>query len=896
MYRVTPLVLAAIALCATLVMTTSVLTSAADLSREFLRQILAGISVGDAIMDRARVFAVEQLYTLHHAAETLLIPYISVCRHIVTDAIEEFPLLRSAEEYLLPQPSYENLTFHAERGRCVWTMSTTGLPADFSPHTGTLFLLLATNVCTAIVCLCIGGSIFAPLGIVWRITKALVRLAAKPKATGETVLEDLGTALATLAAAGINGLVFFATCLIFCSANIAMYVASLNIGYFTKRPAPEAKQPLVIYEALPDPRVPQLEEKVCILEREIEEKDERLKNNFEYHSGVIHDLRGQNEVLVEANQSQKLVIKGHMMMRASIDLNKSMYVQLEEQKQRCDDIQGDCDRVVEEKKVMEKDLWKTIGDQTDEIRKLKHNQRARNEEYAALLRSQEYLRERATMGDEVSRLQMEFQNGRIEELQKLVSSEKETLGARVKELLATIESLEAQLKERDELISTEKEAKQALEARFEEQEARHSSEQKSQKAHLMKGFERERKKLVDLSRLSSEARKAAEEKLKAAEEARKAADEARETAEQARKTAEKDSATNSEAHKAAEEALKKLKAAEEALKAAEDARKAAEEESAANLKTLQAAQEALKIAEEARNAAEDESASLRERLANRPASQDKGTQASSPPPSPRKTPSGSPSTTPPGSPVKKPPQSPTKVPLPPSPTLGPNDPSPWSNVPQPPSPTLGPVPLPPSGVPRPPPAKPKKYVPPVGQRPMLLARSVRKAKPNPSSSNSILKKGTLFPAMTNFSFNFLSGGSTPNIPGTNPAAPPLGPKTPSAAPSNPEPKAVPPAALSAPESKAPETAPSNPEPTIPPPGASNPEPNPELKTPEAAPSNTAPAKPPAAPSTAEPAPAEGGPSESKLPEPVKSTPAEGSSGKPTEASGEPPKAPEPAST
>lgn len=863
MYRVMPLALVAIALCATLLITTSVLTSAADLSREFLRQILTGISVGDAIMDRARVFAVEQLYTVHHAAETLLIPYISVCRHIVTDAIEEFPLLRSAEEYLLPQPSYENLTFHAERGRCVWTMSTTGLPADFSPHTGTLFLLLATNVCTAIVCLCIGGSIFAPLGIVWRITKALVRFAAKPKATGETVLEDLGTALAILAAAGINGLVFFATCLIFCSANIAMYVASLNIGYFMKRPAPEAKQPLVIYKALPDPRVPQLEEKVRILEHEMEEKDERLKNNTEYHSGVTHDLRGQNEVLVDANWNQKLVIKKHMTMHASIDLNKSMYVQLEEQKQRCDDIQGDCDRVVEEKKVMEKDLWKQLGDKTDEIRKLKQNQRAHDEERAALLRSQEYLRERATMGDEVSRLQMEFQNDRIEELQRLVSSEKETLEARVKELLATIESLEAQLKERDDLIGTEKEAKQALEARFKEQEARHSSEQKSQKAHLMKGFERERKKLVDLSRLSSEARKAAEEKLKAAEEARKAADEARKTAEQARKTAEKDSTTNLEALKAAEEALKaaeeKLKAAEGALKAAEDARKAAEEQSAANLKALQAAQEALKIAEEARKAAEDESASLRERLASRPASDDKGTQASSPPPPPRKTPSGSPSTTPPGSPVKKPPQSPRKVPLPSSPTLGPNDPSPWSNVPQPPSPTLGPVPLPPSGVPRPPPAKPKEYVPPVGKRPILSAKSVRKAKPNPSSSNSTLKKGTLFPAKTNFSFGFLSGGSTPNIPGTNPAAPTPGPQTPPAAPSNPEP-------------------------TNPP------------KAPEAAPSNAEPANPPAAPSTQEAGPAEGGPSESKLPEPVQSTPAEGSPGKPTEASGEPPKAPGPAST
>lgn len=837
MLRVAPLVLAAMVLCTILAITTSAYSSTVGLSREFLRQIITGISIGDALMDRAREFAVEQLYTLHDSAETLLLPYISVCRHIVTDAIEEYDILRMAEEYLLPRPSYEDMIFHAERGACVWTMSSTGLPANFSPHTGTLFLLLATNICTAIFCLTIGATIFAPLRIVWRITKALVSFAAKPKATRETVLENLGTALATLAAAGINVFLFFATGLLFCSANIAVWAGNLNIGFSTKRPAPEPKEPVVFYRTLPDPRVPQLEEKVAKLESEMAEKDEIRESNRQQDATEIHKLRGENEVLEDANLRQKLVLRGHSTMHDAIDLNTSMFVQLTEERQRSNAIQGDLDRTVEDKKVMEQDLWKQIGDKTDDIRTLKQSLRACDEEKAALLASREYHQHRADMGDECSRLQIEFQKGRIQDLEKLVSSEKEALEARAKELLATIESLEAQLKERDELINAEKEAKQALEARIKEQASRHSSEQKAQKAHLLKGFERERKKLVDLSRLSSEARKAAEEKYRAAEEARKAADEARDAAEQARKTeeearkaAEKDSATNLDARKAAEEALKaveeKRNVAEAALKAAEDARRAAEEESAANLKALQAAEEALKIAEEARKAAEDESASLRERLDNRPAYHDQGTQASSPPPPP------------------------PKLPLPPPPTLGP---------------------VPPPGK-----GKGKFNCPPVGQRPMLGAKSVSKQGSNLPPPNSGPKKSTNLPDIdiTDFMFNFLGGGSTPNIPGTNPAAPTLGPKTPPAAPSNPEPK-MPPAVPSAPASTTPEptnppAGPSNPEATNVPPASSAPEPtnppagasNPEPKVPEAAPSTEEPTNPPAGSSNPE----------STNPPPVPSTP------------------------
>ncbi|KAI7786034.1 hypothetical protein LA080_004888 [Diaporthe eres] len=858
MHWVVLFALAAMALCAVLAATAptvdttyltpefaSTFTFVVGLSREFCRRILMSLKIDHALMARARAIAVEQLHTFHLAGKALLTPYVSVCRHIITDAIEKYPLLRLAEEYLLPQPSYENLTFHAERGACVWTKSSTGLPADFSPHTGTLFLLLATNVCTAVFCLSIGATILAPLRIVWRSTKARVSPAGKPKATWETVLEDLAPVLANLAAAGINGLALCTTGLLFCIGNIVTYAASLDFGLLMKRSAPQAEPPRVFYKTLPDPRVPQLEEKARKLENEMKEKDKNFQAWHQENAATIHDLYGKNDVLEKANAAQKLILRGHMKMHGSIDLTRPMYEQLMETQQQRDNIQGDYNRAVEEKIEMQNDFWKQLSDKCEDMRLLKKSLRAQKEEHAALLRSQEYLQDRASRGDEVARVQIEFQKGRIQELEKLMASQKETLEARIKELHelvtsheATIKSLEAQLKQRDEANNTQKEAKQALEARIKEQDARHSSEQKSQKAHLMKGFEREKKKLVDLSRLSSEARKAAEEKYKAADEARKVADEARETAEQARKTeeearktAEKDSAASLEARKAAEDACKvaeeKLEAAEKALKAAEDARKAAEEESAANLKALQAAEESLKVSEEARKAAEDESASLREQLANRPPSHDKGTQASSPPPSPSKAAPIPPSTTPPDPPVKAPAR------------------------------PLG-----------------KGSCPPKGQRPFLPAVSVRNkvgAKKNP-----LLKFNVLAPI-------------TPNIPGTNPAAPPpamptaldpIAPKptTPPATPSAPAP--------STPEPTTPEAAPSTPEHTNLPPLPSTPEPT----------------TPTAAPSTAETAPAEGSPGkssggsgESKQPEAVNSAPAEASPAKPASPSGEAPEDPEPAS-
>lgn len=942
MYRVMSLALVALVACAILAITTSTVdttylvseltsafASAVGLSREFYRRALMSINIDNPLMVHTRAFAVYQLRTFHRAAEALLTPYISVCRHIITDAIEEYPLLRLAEKYLLPQPSYEDLTFHAERGECVWTKSSTGLPADFSPHTGTLFLLLATNICTAIFCLSIGTTILALLRIVWRSTKTLVGPAGKHKVTLETVLENLAPALANIFAAGINAMVFCATGLLFCVFSIVDYAANLDYGSLMKRPAPQDEPRPVFYRTLPDPRVPELEEKARKLENEIEEKDKNFEAYYKEAAATIHDLYGQNEVLEEANMAQKKVLRGHMKMHGEIDLTRSMYVQLKETQQQRDAIQEDYNQAIEEKMELESGFWKQLGDKCEDIKSLKFSLRDQKEKCAELARSQEFHQERARKGDEMSRLSAEFYRGRIQELEKLMASQKEAMDARIKELLeliatheATIKSLEAQLKERDEVINTQKETIQTLEARVKGQDARHSSEQKSQKAYLMKGFERERKKLVDLSRLSSEARKVAEEKYKAAEEARKVADEAREAAEQARKTeeearktAEKDSAANLEARKTAEETCK-----------------AAEEK-------LEAATKALKAAEDARKAAEEESASLREQLANRPASHDQGTQTSSPPPSPKKTPPGPPTTKPPGPPAQAP--------------------APAGN-----------------------------QCPPRGQRPMLSSRGVH--------SKIAAPKDPLFPEAP-FSF---SAPATPNIPGTNPAAPALGPANPPAAPTAPAPSApeptitpagssnpgptnppagpsapppstppkpsTPPATPSAPapstpEPKTPPAAPSTPEPTSLPgspelmellAGPSTPEPNtpsaapstPEPKTPEVAPStpeltslpgspelmellagsstpepttpppapatpeltslpaSPEPSTPPAAPSTAEPAPAEGSPGmssggsrESEQPEAANSTPAEASPAKPASPSGEPTEAPKPTS-
>lgn len=918
MYRVMPFALVALVVCAILAITTSTVdttylvseltsafTSAVGLSREFYRRALMSINIDNPLMVHTRAFAVYQLRTFHHAAEALLTPYISVCRHIVTDAIEEYPLLRLAEKYLLPQPSYEDLTFHAERGECVWTKSSTGLPAAFSPHTGTLFLLLATNICTAIFCLSIGTTILALLRIVWRSSKTLVRPAGKPKVTLETVLETLAPALANLFAAGINAMVFCATGLLFCIFSIVDYAAHLDFGSLMKRPAPQNEPRPVFYKTLPDPRVPELEEKARKLENEIEEKDKNFEAYYKEAAATIHDLYGQNEVLEEANMAQKKVLRGHMKMHGEIDLTRSMYVQLKETQQQRDAIQEDYNRTVEEKLELESDLWKQLGDKCEDIKSLKFSLRDQKEKRAELARSQEFHQERARKGDEMSRLSAEFYRGRIQELEKLMASQKETMDARIKELLeliatheATIKSQEAQLKERDEVISTQKETIQALEARIKEQDARHSSEQKSQKAYLMKGFERERKKLVDLSRLSSEARKAAEEKYKAAEEARKVADEAREAAEQARKTeeearktAEKDSAANLEARKTAEETCK---AAEEKLETAE---------------------KALKAAEDARKAAEEESASLREQLANRPPSHDQGTQTSSPPPSPKKTPPGPPTTKPPGPPAQAPappgnqcpprgqrpmlssrgvhskiaapkdplfPEAPFSFSAPATPNipgtnpaapaLGPANPpaAPTAPAPSAPEPTTTPAGSstpgptnPPAGPPAPTPSTPKPSTPPA-------APSTPELTSLPGSPELMSLPGS--PEL----MELLAGPSTPE-PNTPPAAPSTPePKTPEVAPSTPELESLP----SSPELMNLLAGSSTPEPTTPPPAPATP----ELTS---LPASPEPSTPPAAPSTAEPAPAEGSPG--------MSSGGSGETKQPEAANSTPPEAPEPAS-
>ncbi|KKY34932.1 hypothetical protein UCDDA912_g05107 [Diaporthe ampelina] len=689
------------------------------------------INFDSSLILRARVFAVAQLHTIHHTAEAFLIPYISVSRRIVANAIKEYPLLRSAEEFLLPQPSYENLTFHAERGACVWTISSTGLPADFSPHTGTLLLLLTTNVCTAIACFLVGTAIFAPLRIVWRSTNALVSLATKPNATWETVLEDFATALAHIAAAGNNLLVFYATCLVFCIGNATTYAANLDVGIerVLKRPEPRAESPLVLFRTLQDPRVPDLEEKNRRLETELEEQANIAESSRRRDAATISGLIGKNDAVEEANKAQKRLILNAWEQMASVDMTRSVREQFNELKRNHDSLQGDHGRLAEEKKQAEKEFAQQLGERTDDIRYLKKNLRATEEENAELLRSRQSQQDQAGRSAEVSRVQIESQRQRIQELGKGIASQKETLEARIKELdeliasqNATMESLEAQLKGRDEVINTQKEAMQALEVRIKEERDSHASQKRSSDASLRRNFDRELKKALKASQLNADARKTAEE-------ARKEADEARETAEEV-------SADNWRAREAADEACKaaeeKFQAAGLALKAAEEARKAAEEESATNLKACKAA--------------EEESASLREQLANLPPSHGYGPQSSNPPGSPRKK-------TPPGSPSRGPPPKPGNS--------------------RPPPPGLRPI-LPARSV-----RNPKLN---------LSGNFGAKKEPVPEAS-----KGPIFPSMGNFEFNF-SNGASPKTPPAGPSAPepstPQAPSSPPAAPSQ-EPKTAP---------------------------------------------------------------------------------------------------------
>lgn len=637
------------------------------------------------------------------AVDLVVVPYIDVCRRFVTNAMEKSHIIRSAEDNLLPQPSIDSITYYPQYGSYAWDIPSTGLPLDSSPQPSTVFSLLATNFCTAILCISAYTAMITP--VILRLSfKARARSSAKPEVTWGALIEGNVHALGKLAAGGINILLLCIVGVFFCVVNGVVWAINRNIGFKLARL--EVPPPQVIYRTLQDPRVPKLQEDNRSLHNSLADCQALLDNTRARYDADTKELKAENENLEDANQAQKVMLVTQQRRQASIDMTRPLYDQYKEQKKRADDNQKAKDRIVEEKKQAEEWYAKQLGDQYETTRKVKKDLRAEKEQHAELKGLQVYYQDQARNREYVSGLQINSQRKQIEDLEKSMASKEETLEALSKErdqLIASqkeaMDSFKSQLKERDELINAQNKAIQDLEARLKEQEERHASQKKSESTSVKRNFDREMKKRTKACELSSAARKAAEEELKVEREARKAADDKLKAEIEARKTLEE-----------------KLKVATRALKTAEWKVKdlehdVVEEENQHGVTTRK-----LFAERKARKAADAEVASLKARQATVPPTVDKGTQTSSPTPSPRKTPSasndqGTQTSSPPPPPRNTPPGSPRAIPPAPFP------PSPSKVPPFPPRKTA--IPPCPNSPPPPPPAR----LPPPEQRAKLPAKS-----------------------------------------------------------------------------------------------------------------------------------------------------------------------------
>lgn len=637
MYRAVPYALAAMAVFAIVAVMASpvdpnhiisvlgsAFTSAVDQSREFCRRTLMSIPFEYSLMDRARVLAVKQFHTVHHVAEEVLVRYIDGCRRFITNAIEGSHFFRSAKGSRLPQPSIESITYHPQpgsypqygshfpHGSYAWGILPAGLHRDPIPNTSTLVFVVVTNLCTVVLCISIisaisiSSAILAALRLVWRSTKGLVRLPARPKVTWETILQKFCHFLAKLAAGGFNMLVVCLASLMFCIVNTIVWAANLNIGFKLARL--EIPPPQVIYRTLEDPRVPKLQEENRWLYNEVADKVALLESTRARYDTDLSQRDREIETLDDANMAQKAVILGQNKMLASIDMTRSIYDQLKEKEKRADDLQKEKDLAVEDKKQSEAYYSKQFGGQFETIRSLRWELKVEKQEHALLRKEHACCQGRLDSSEAMSKLHEKSQRKRIQDLEKSMASKEETLNAL--------------LKERDELINTQQKASQDLEARMKKQKERHVSQKKSEFAYLKREFYDELKERTKDCERSSAARKTAEAALEAERKGRKAAEDELTAEKVAREAAQQQAAADS---KALEEAKAEVAKKEEQIKQKKDAHNSAKGK--LNAEIL------------ARQSASQEIAWLTRRLATgRPSSDDKGTRTSKPPPSRGKIP------------------------------------------------------------------------------------------------------------------------------------------------------------------------------------------------------------------------------------------------------------------
>jgi hypothetical protein len=402
-----------------------------------------------------------------------------------------------------------------------------------------------------------------------------------PEVAWDTIINTLCHFLAKLAAGGMNMMCVCLASLIFCIVNTIVWAANVNIGFKLARL--EIPPPQVIYRTLEDPRVPKLQEENRRIHNQVVDKDTLLENTRTRYDTDVGELEREIETLEGANLAQKAVIRGQLKMLASIDMTRSTYDQLKEKEKRAADLQKEKDLAIEDKKQSEAYFLKQLGDHFETIREVRWQLRVEKQEHALLRKEHACCQGQLDSREAISGLNIKSQRKRIQDLEKSMASKEETLQALLKEheeLIASQkaakDAFEEQLKERDEIINTQKKAIQDLQARMNEQEESHASQKKSESASIKRKFDEEIKKMTDECNRSSDARKAAEEMLKTEKEARKAAEEALDTERKGRKAVEDELTAEKEARKAADEKLK-----------------AAEKQSEADLKSLQNVQSVL---------------------------------------------------------------------------------------------------------------------------------------------------------------------------------------------------------------------------------------------------------------------------------------------------------------
>ncbi|POS78721.1 hypothetical protein DHEL01_v202883 [Diaporthe helianthi] len=567
----------------------SAITSAADRSHTIYRRTLTSIPFDDSFIDQAQVLVIEHLHTVQHSAKEVLIPYIDAGRHFVTQAMKQHHhFFCSVGEPHPPRPSIESITYrpqpgpypqygsHPQYDLYAWDIphSSCGPRQDPFENPSTQLIVLATSVITAMILITISSvisissAILATMRFPWRCAKALVaRLSSKPKKKAprrhpvdaetrsthwkiwEIICEKLGHSLLNLVESLFALVAIFSTGLLFCIGSFVVFAHNVNIRLKFRVPPPAPPPPpQVDIRYIADAEVPKLKRDIWRLNQEATDNNEEKAE----HLTIIHNLK----------------------------------YQVKEEKKRSSGLKKERDGIIKEKKASDARSARQLEDEKTASRKLKSSLWAEQVKHAALQKShascQDKLNEAKMVHehciDQKVALEKDLKAVRAQR-DELLTSQKEDKEALNKEALdkealkkelqqrdehlasqeKDKEALKKGLQERDETIKANEKTIQDLQAQLKNKEERHASQRKSESTHIKRAFEREMNKMKKAFQQKSADHKTAEAKLKAMTEAHEAAEKKLEAENATRKQAEAALEAESKDRKAADSHVSKLK-------------------------------------------------------------------------------------------------------------------------------------------------------------------------------------------------------------------------------------------------------------------------------------------------------------------------------------------------